>query len=119
MIFIIPTLCFCSQHDICEFQRTNISRSTGSSWLFHSRSDDAYTEEFEQKQLNHDRIRKRRRRNLEHWGVEMAFSSTHDCKRTPVFPSKFDAVADDAFHAIRGTLLGLQRPDPNAAGVYF
>lgn len=116
---IIPTLCFCLQYDICDFQRANISRSTSSSWLFHSKSDDAYTEELEQKKLDQDRIRKRRRRNLEHWGVEMAFSSTHDYKCTPVFPSKFDAVADDAFHAIRGTLLGLQRPDPNAAGAYF
>jgi hypothetical protein len=53
-------------------------------------------------------IRRRlRRRNLEYWGVERL--------SLPSFPSTFDAVADDVFHAISGTICGLQRPDPNTA----
>ena len=53
-------------------------------------------------------IRRRlRRRNLEYWGVERLSLSS--------FPSTFDAVADDVFHAISGTICGLQRPDPNMA----
>mmetsp|Transcript_31674 Transcript_31674/g.66605 ORF Transcript_31674/g.66605 Transcript_31674/m.66605 type:complete len:536 (-) Transcript_31674:52-1659(-) len=54
-----------------------------------------------------DPIRRRRRRNLEHWGVEHLAS--------PAFPSTFEEVADEVFHAISGTVSGLQRPDPNVA----
>ena len=53
-------------------------------------------------------IRRRlRRRNLEYWGVERL--------SLPSFPSTVDAVASDVFHAISGTICGLQRPDPNTA----
>ena len=50
----------------------------------------------------------RRRRHLEHWGVERQLAP-------PAFPSSFGAVADEACRAIAGTLSGLQRPDPNVA----
>ena len=60
-----------------------------------------------------DRIRRRRRRNLEHWGVEN-YRAIHGTSH-PTFPSTFEAVADDAFRAIAGTICGLQRPDPNVA----
>ena len=55
-----------------------------------------------------ERIRRLRRRNLEYWGVENLPSRSH-------FPSTFDEVADDVFHAIAGTIAGTQRPDPNIA----
>jgi len=55
-----------------------------------------------------DPIHRRRRRNMEHWGVERHRSP-------PYFPATFDEVADEAFRAITGTLCGLQRPDPNVA----
>lgn len=75
----------------------------------------SFLEEYRQKKLQEERIRKRRQRNLEHWGVETAFSSTYDHKQPPIFPSTFDEVAENAYDAIRGTILGLQLPDPNAA----
>jgi hypothetical protein len=55
-----------------------------------------------------ERIRRLRRRNLEYWGVENLPSRSQ-------FPSTFDEVADDVFHAIAGTISGTQRPDPNIA----
>ena len=54
-----------------------------------------------------DPIRRRRHRNLEHWGVEHLAS--------PSFPSTFEEVADEVFGAVSGTICGLQRPDPNIA----
>lgn len=55
-----------------------------------------------------ERIRRLRRRNLEYWGVENLPSRSH-------FPSTFDELADEVFHAISGTISGTQRPDPNIA----
>ena len=86
--------------------------------------------------------RRRRRRNLDFWGVDMNMPSkselqqraapqmkdskqkkssdsdddTHVArKRTPQFPATFEDVAEQAFEAIAGTICGLQRPDPNVA----
>ncbi|KAL7541736.1 hypothetical protein ACHAXR_011173 [Thalassiosira sp. AJA248-18] len=55
-----------------------------------------------------DPKRRRRRRNLENWGVEHHPSPAS-------FPSTFEEVADEVFRAISGTICGLQRPDPNVA----
>lgn len=55
-----------------------------------------------------ERIQRLRRRNLKYWGVENLPSRSH-------FPSTFDELADDVFHAISGTISGTQRPDPNIA----
>jgi len=54
-----------------------------------------------------DPIRRRRKKNLDYWGVEHLAS--------PGFPSTFGEVADEVFRAISGTICGLQRPDPNVA----
>jgi hypothetical protein len=52
------------------------------------------------------RRRRRRHRNLEHWGFERQLDVLD-------FPSSFEEVADEVCDAIEGTLCGLQRPDPN------
>lgn len=61
--------------------------------------------------------RRRRRRNLDFWGVDMPSKSDlqQHAAPQPQFPSTFEEVADQAFEAIAGTICGLQRPDPNVA----
>jgi hypothetical protein len=112
----IPFLCFCWWREICNVHVITRSRSRRTNDLhtfFQSTSDESFTEEeLIQTQLREDRIRKRRNLNLQHWGYERP-AYTH--KPHPIFPNTFDAVAEDAYHAIRGTILGLQRPDPNRA----
>jgi hypothetical protein len=70
------------------------------------RDDDYTTKE----QIN----RRRRRRNLDFWGVDM-LSKSELHRTVPEFPSTFEDVAEQAFEAIAGTICGLQRPDPNVA----
>lgn len=59
--------------------------------------------------------RRRRRRNLDFWGVDMASKSELQQRAAPQFPATFEDVAEQAFEAIAGTICGLQRPDPNVA----
>lgn len=62
--------------------------------------------------------RRRRRRNLDFWGVDMpskSDASHRHASAPPQFPSTFEEVAEQAFEAIAGTICGLQRPDPNVA----
>lgn len=107
---VISAVCFAWNHKLCNVNR----KARDCRGLFQSTSDDeSYSEKLRQKKLHDDRIRKRRHRNLELWGYESAYSSTYEQKLPPVCPSTFDELAEDAYHAIRGTILGLQRPDPN------
>ena len=108
---IISTLCFSSHvNTSCTYNHNSQLRYNGNCHkLYESNKDDSYINEYKQKKQHQDSVRKRRRKNLGHWGVEL---TSHN-RDLPVFPFTFDAVADDAFDAIRGTLLGLQRPDPN------
>ena len=125
IVHTICGLCFCSHREIYRhgiFSPIALSRSIRNRHnLSDSRSSDLYTEEFRQKKLHEERIRQRRQRNLQYWGVETASSFKSKTvidprirDAAPTFPNTFDAVADDAFHAIQGTIFGLQRPDPNA-----
>jgi hypothetical protein len=75
--------------------------------LFSIKRDDDYTTK---EQIN----RRRRRRNLDFWGVDMP-SKSELHHTAPQFPSTFEDVAEQAFEAIAGTICGLQRPDPNFA----
>lgn len=101
-------------HPRCYKSRSGCNRNN-CHWILNSKPDDPYTDGLQNKSEEEERARSRRRSNLEHWGAETATANTYNQKPAPIFPNTFDALAEDAYYAIRGTILGLQRPDPNAA----
>lgn len=103
IIAVIITIGIVSLHDVTSaFSVAAVSRKRASQngvRLHDERRDDQVDDA--------DITRRRRRhRNLEHWGVERQLDVSD-------FPSSFEEVADEVCDAIVGTLCGLQRPDPN------
>ncbi|EED95524.1 predicted protein [Thalassiosira pseudonana CCMP1335] len=86
-----------------------------------SNASSPITEEERHRIEDKARARRRRQRNLDCWGVDSLApprindisNSLRSRMQSPTFPSTFDAVADETFNAIAGTICGLQRPDPN------
>ena len=65
----------------------------------------------EKKQSIHEvdnAVQRRRKRNLDYWGVEYL-------DRTPTFPTTFEELSFEICQTITGTINGLQRVDPNIA----